>query len=237
MGRIALERGQKARSACGTRGLGVSSGSGQARAKGTPMSEATVLYYNPTSRARIAHWMLEEVGIPYRLEIVHGDERANESSRHLANNPTGEVPGLIDHGAVVTEPAAICAYLADNYPRAQLAPALHEPARAGYLRWLFFAAGRLEHAPSEPAGALGEDRAAALLDALETAIQPGPYLLAERFSAADIYVGSRIAAGFTAKALEQRPSLLAYLARLRERPAFQRISEQAAAITETLKNG
>jgi glutathione S-transferase len=145
---------------------------------------------------------------------------------------------------VVTEAAAICVYLADNYPRAQLAPALHDPARGTYLRWLFFGAGCLEHAivdrlfsrpPVERPSALGYGSYDDTLNALETAIAPGPYILGERFSAADVYIGSQIGWGLMTKSLEPRASFLAYSARLRERPAFKRFSEENSAFAEQLK--
>jgi len=208
------------------------------------MSDTIVLYYNPMSRARIAHWMLEELGVPYRLELLRFDKREHKTPAYLALNPMGKVPTLVDHGVVVTEAPAICAYLADNYPRAQLAPALHDPARATYLRWLFFGAGCIEPALSdrifsrpqvERPSALGYGSYEDVLNALETAITPGPFILGERFSAADVYVGSEIAWGMMAKSLEPRASYLAYVSRFRDRPAYKRINEQASAMAEALK--
>jgi glutathione S-transferase len=208
------------------------------------MSEAIVLYYNPMSRARIVHWMLEELGVPYKLELVRFDKGEHKTPAFLALNPMGKLPTLIDHGVVVTEAAAICVYLADNYPRAQLAPALHDPARGSYLRWLFFAAGCLEPALldrmfSRPAvarpSANGYGSYEDTLNALESALAPGPYILGDRFSAADVYVGSVIGWGLMVKGLEPRPSFEAYTARLRERPAFQRFSEENSAFAAQLK--
>src|SRR5262245_52063004 len=100
------------------------------------MSEDLVLYYNPQSRARIAHWMLEEVGAPYRLELVRFDKREHKADSFLAINPMGKLPTLVHKGVVVTEAAAICAYLADAFPAAGLAPAHGDPARGTYYRWL-----------------------------------------------------------------------------------------------------
>ena len=105
------------------------------------MSSALVLYSHPMSRGRVARWMLEEVGQPYYVELV-GYGPAMKSERYRAINPMGKVPALVHDGKVVTETAAICAYLADAFPQAGLAPA---PAdRAAYYRWLFFAAGPVE---------------------------------------------------------------------------------------------
>jgi glutathione S-transferase len=214
--------------------------------RGANMSEAIVLYYNPLSRARIAHWMLEELGVAYRLELVRLDKGEHKRPEFLALNPMGKLPTLVDHGVVVTEAAAICTYLADNYPRAQLAPALHDPARASYLRWLFFGAGCLEpaitdrmfaRAQVERPSALGYGSYEDVLNTLEKALTPGPYILGDRFSAADVYVGSQIAWGLMTKALEPRPVFIAYTGRLRERPAAKRAGEQDAAFAAQLKNG
>jgi glutathione S-transferase len=209
------------------------------------MTEAIVLYYNPLSRARIVHWMLEELGVAYKLQLVRLDRNEHKRPEFLALNPMGKLPTLVDHGVVVTEAAAICTYLADNYPRAQLAPALHDPARASYLRWLFFGAGCIEHAmvdrmftrpPVDRPSALGYGSYDDVLNTLEKALTPGPYLLGERFSAADVYVGSQIAWGMMIKALEPRPTFVAYAQRLRERPAAKRAGEQDAAFAAQLKN-
>lgn len=209
------------------------------------MSEPVVLYYNPMSRARIVHWLLEELGVPYRLELLRFDKREHKSPQFLAINPMGKVPTIIDNGVVVTEAAAICTYLADNYPRAQLAPALHDPARASYLRWLFFGAGCLEPAmvdrmlarPTvDRPSALGYGSYENVMATLEGAFTPGPFILAERFSAADVYIASQIGWGFMTGAIEARPAFQAYLARTAERPAFQRFVAQNKALMEQLKS-
>ncbi len=110
------------------------------------MSEEIILYYNPRSRARTTHWMLEEIGAPYRLELVRLDRGDHKKPAFLAINPMGKLPTLVHRNTVVTESAAICAYLADAFPAARLAPGNEEPARGTYLRWMFFGAGCLEPA-------------------------------------------------------------------------------------------
>jgi glutathione S-transferase len=209
------------------------------------MNQPIVLYYNPMSRARIAHWMLEELGAPYRIELLNFDKGEHKTPAFLAINPMGKLPTIDDNGVIVTEAAAICAYLADNYPRAQLAPALHDPARASYLRWLFFGAGciepavadhRLGRAPADAARALGYGTYADVLRTLEFAITPGPYILGERFSAADVYIGSQIGWGLMTKGLEPRPAFQEYVARMAHRPAFKRFTEQSQALAERLKS-
>lgn len=207
------------------------------------MTEPVVLYYNPMSRARVAHWLLEELGVPYRIELLRFDKREHKTPEYLKLNPMGKVPCIVDHGVVVTECGAICIYLADNYPRAQLAPALHDPARASYLRWLFFTAGCVEPAlvdktlqrPAERPQSIGYGTYEDVLHALELALQPGPYILADRFSAADVYVASALAWGMHTKALEPRPSFQRYVAQNAERPAFRRFEEQNQRLTEQLQ--
>ena len=104
-----------------------------------------ILYTNPMSRGRIIRWMLEEIGVPYELRVIEFGE-AMKTPEYLALNPMGKVPTLVHEGAVVTEVVAICAYLAERFPDAALAPPLGSPARAAWLRWLFFIAGPLEMA-------------------------------------------------------------------------------------------
>jgi glutathione S-transferase len=199
------------------------------------MSDELVLYTNPMSRGRIAHYMLEEVGQPYRLEILDLQKSEQKKPEFLKLNPMGKVPALVHRGVVITEAAAICAYLADAFPQAGLAPAADDPARGTYYRWLFFGAGCIEpafvdrmHSPpsAERLAALGYGSYADVFNALEKAVSPGPFILGEKFSAADVYVGSQIGWGLMVKALEPRQSFREYHERIVERPAFKRFSEQ-----------
>jgi glutathione S-transferase len=197
------------------------------------MTDTIVFYTNPMSRGRIVHWMLEEVGAPYRMELLSFDKNEHKTPAYLAINPMGKVPTIAHRGVVVTEAAAICAYLADAFPKAGLAPALDDPARGTYLRWMFFGAGCVEPAiidrmlerptPSRPM-ALGYGSYDATLNALEKAVSPGPFVLGERFSAADVYLASQIGWGMGTKALEARPAFERYSARCTDRPAFRRFS-------------
>jgi glutathione S-transferase len=208
------------------------------------MSEEIVFYHNPLSRGRIAHWMLEEVGAPYRIEVLDLAKGEHKRPEYLALNPMGKVPIIVHRGVVVSETSAICAYLADAFPEAQLAPALDDPARGTYLRWLFFGAACAEPAlvdkilarpAPESSGTLGYGSYEDMLNGLERAITPGPYILGERFSAADVYIGSLISWGLMTKSLEPRPTFLAYLARQRDRPAVRRSSDQTKRLAETLQ--
>ncbi len=198
------------------------------------MSEEIVFYTNPMSRGRIVRWMLEELGQPYRTEVLEYGTTM-KGADYLAINPMGKVPAIRHRGVTVTECAAICAYLADAFPAAGLAPALDDPARGIYLRWMFFGAGPLEaavtakslgwQAPAERQGMVGYGTFDQMVDALETAVEPGPYILGDQFSAADIYVGAQIGWGLQFKTLPDRAAFKSYAARITARPAAQRARE------------
>ena len=163
------------------------------------MTDEIVFYTNPMSRGRIAHWMLEEVGRPYRTVWLDFGP-AMGAPDYLALNPMGKVPTVVHGDTVVTECAAVCAYLADAFPEAGLAP---EPGRRGaYYRWLFFAAGPVEAAvtnralgvevPDERTRMVGYGDFGRVMDALEAAVSGDGYVAGERFTAADVYVGAQI---------------------------------------------
>lgn len=198
------------------------------------MAEELVLYTNPMSRGRIARWMLEEIGCPYRAELLHyGAGMGGAAFRAI--NPMGKVPTLVHGGTVVTEAAAICAYLADTFPQAKLAPSSGDALRGPYYRWLFFAAGPLEAAvadkvlgvavPPEQEPMVGYGTYGRVMDALEQAVSGREYLVGGRFSAADLYVGAQLGWGMGFGTIERRPAFEAYWARLAERPAAKRAEE------------
>ncbi len=198
------------------------------------------LYTNPMSRGRIARWMLEEVGAEYDVDIL-GYGGSMKADAYLALNPMGKVPAIVHDGSVVTECAAICAYLADAFPAAGLTPTAEE--RADYYRWMFFAAGPLEQAitnrslgvtPSEDqqrmVGYGDYDRVVAVL---EQAVSAHDYIAGDRFTAADVYVGSHVMWGTQFGTLPKLDAFMAYLARLAARPAYVRASElDDAAVAE-----
>lgn len=191
------------------------------------MAELT-LYTNPKSRGRIARWMLEETGAPYTVNIV--PFAAMKGSDYCAINPMGKVPALEHNGHIITETAAICAYLADIFPDAGLAPTDGE--RASYYRWLFFGAGPVEAAISnhamgfipskEQSAFVGYGSYENVMDVLDQALSVTPYITGSRFTAADVYVGAQINFGLGFKTIEARPSFIAYSERLKTRPALQR---------------
>ena len=197
------------------------------------MSDIITFYHNPRSRAQIVHWMLEETGAPYEIRPIDLQAGENRQPAFLAINPMGKLPTIVHRGVTITEAAAICTYLADAFPAAGLAPATDDPRRGTWLRWLFFAAGCFEPAlidrmfqRPDPGnkGALGYGSYEDVLAALKTALTPGPWILGDAFSAADVYVGSEInwAMGFGAPGLAGEPVFDAYVERLKQRPAFQR---------------
>jgi glutathione S-transferase len=204
--------------------------------KGQIMADQVTLYYSPMSRARTAHLMLEEIGEPYRLEPIDLTKGEQKQPKFLAINPMGKLPAIVHRGVVITETGAICTYLADAFPAARLAPALDEPLRGTYLRWMFFGAGCIDAAlidrmlgrpAPERVAALGYGTLETLVEVLAKAITPGPWILGDRFSAADVYLGSQIAFGLMTKTLDARPSFQAYAERLAARPAYQRFKDQA----------
>lgn len=211
------------------------------------MTDELVLYTNPMSRGRIARWMMEEAGQPYRAEIVSFGAPM-KSADYKAINPMGKVPALVHGGTVVTECAAICAYMADAFPQAGLAPPVDSRLRGTYYRWLFFTAGPVEAAvsnkafglevPPDRARSIGYGTYADTMDTLEQAVSQGAYLLGERFSAADVYVGSQILWGLQFGTIEKRPAFEAYGARLSARPAAKRAAEiDDALMAEMQKAG
>jgi glutathione S-transferase len=196
------------------------------------------LYTNPQSRARIARWMLEEVGAPYETVVLgYGGPMGDPAYRAL--NPMGKVPTLVHGSTVVTEAAAICAYLADAFPDAGLAP---PPDRRGpYYRWLFFAAGPVEAAVTNRAlgweapdrrQLLGYGDYATVLDTLVHAVSATPYVAGDAFTAADAYFGSQIGWGMQFGTIERRPALEAYWARIADRPARLRATAADDALAE-----
>lgn len=196
------------------------------------MTDTLVFYTNPMSRGRIVRWMLEEIGTPYRTEILEYGATMR-SSEYLAINPMGKVPAIQHGDQVVTECAAICAYLADAFPEAGLAPPLD--ARGAYYRWLFFAAGPLEAAvtdrslgiepDAEQQGRVGYGTYAAVIDTLERAVSAGDYIAGERFTAADVYVGAHVGWGMQFGSIEERPAFRDYWARVSDRDAYRRANE------------
>jgi glutathione S-transferase len=200
------------------------------------VTDKIVFYTHPMSRGRVVHWLLEELGAPYEMRVLEFEKREHKTPEYLAINPMGKVPAIVHRGVVVTETAAICLYLADEFSAASLAPKIGDPQRGTYLRWFFFGAGCLEPAivdkmlerpPVERKGAIGYGTYEDTVNTLEKALAPGPYILGERFSAVDVYVGAQIHHSLMTKALEPRPSFRQYADRVTARPAMQHLLKGA----------
>ena len=192
------------------------------------MTDDIILYTNPMSRGRIGRWMLEEVGQPYRMEIL--DYKTSlKAPEYLAINPMGKVPAIKHGETVVTECAAICAYLADAFPEAGLAPPPGDRRRGPYYRWLFFAAGPVEAAATNKALGVsispertrmaGYGSLEDVTETLDIALRGTPYLTGETFTAADLYLGAQIGWGMRFGTIEKRDSFERYWERISTRPA------------------
>lgn len=201
------------------------------------MTTPLIFYTNPQSRGSIIRWMLEEVGAPYETVLLDYGTTM-KAADYLAINPMGKVPAIRHGDKVITECAAICAYLADAFPDAGLAPATAD--RADYYRWMFFAAGPIEAAfsnkalgwvaPPERQMMLGYGNFETAIDTLETAVAGKVFVAGNQFSAADVYVASMIDFMTMFGMLEPRPAFDAYLAPIRDRPAYKRAKEIDASL-------
>jgi len=194
------------------------------------------LYWCPRTRSFTALWLMEETGQPYERVLTDISTGAQRNADYLKVNPMAKVPALQDGDATLAEAAAICAYVAERYPEAKLAPPVGDPLRAKYLYWLFFSPGCIEPAITQLATKLEMNSVAAgwgdaqrVIDVLDAALQKGPWLLGENFSAADVMIGSGLNFGVRLfKMIPARPSFDAYIARCMARPAFQRAEKIAA---------
>ncbi|MES2604095.1 MAG: glutathione S-transferase family protein [Pseudomonadota bacterium] len=185
-----------------------------------------IFYTNPQSRGRIVRWMLEEVGAPYKTEIVqYGPQMKTPPYTDL--NPMGKVPTVVHAGKVITECAAIIAYLAEAFPQAGLIPPPTQ--RQDYYRWMFFTAGPYEAAftnkmlnvqvTPEQSRAVGYGSYDQVVETLAQAVSKHPYITGDKFTAADVYIGSQIGYGLQFKMMPDRPEFVDYYNRIRDRPA------------------
>jgi glutathione S-transferase len=194
------------------------------------MAEIT-LYHAAPSRSSIVRWMLEEIGEPYDIQLLSLSKEENRAPAYLAINPMGKVPALRHGNIVVTEAAAICAYLADEFPRAKLNIPVGDRRRGLYLKWLFFGPSCIEPAMMDRAfprkeearrAALGYGDFDTVMSVLANAVAQGPYIMGEQFTAADVVIGSGLRFGMMFKLVPERGEFTAYTGRLEQRPALQR---------------
>ena len=193
------------------------------------------LYHASPSRSSIVLWMLEEVGQPCDIKLIRLSAGDNLKPDYLALNPMGKVPTLRHGDAVITEAAAICTYLADEFPAKKLNVPVGTPKRGEYLKWLFFGPSVIEPAMTDRAFPRKENpRASALgwrdfdtvLDIVSNAVAKGPYLMGEQFTAADVVIGSGLRYGMMFKMIPERKEFQDYIARIAQRPALRRAQEK-----------
>lgn len=199
------------------------------------------LYHAIPSRSSIVRWMLEEVDEPYDVHLLNLQAGDNQKPEFLAVNPMGKVPTIDHDGVVVTESAAICTYLADQFPKARLSVPIGDKRRGPYLKWLFFGPSCVEPAITDRAyprkeearrSALGHGDYDTVIDVLANGVARGPYLLGEQFTAADVVIGSGLRWGMMFKLIPERPEFTAYVGRLNERPALKRAQERDAVLSQ-----
>jgi len=204
------------------------------------MTDLTLFHASP-SRSSITLWMMEELGQPYELKLIDLAKGEQLSSNYAALNPMGKVPALSHKGVMVTEVAAICTYLADEFPKAGLNIPVGQPERGIYLKWLFFGPSVLEPAMTDrnfprateaPARAVGWRPLPQVLDVIESGLKPGPHLMGGKFTAADVVIGSGLRWGMMFGMIEPRARFKEYVARLEERPALKRASERDAQLKQ-----
>jgi glutathione S-transferase len=203
------------------------------------MAAPLVLYHAAPSRSSTVHWLLEEIGQPYERIVLNLQKGEQLAPGYLALNPMGKVPTVKHGDTVITEVSAICCYLADAFPAAKLAPPIGDPRRGPYLKWLFYGPSCVEPAVMDhirpriepaPRSMVGWADYATVLDVLSAAMAPGPYLLGEQFTAADVVIGAGLRWTMMFNLIPARPEYRAYVDRLEARPALQR----ATAIDQEL---
>jgi glutathione S-transferase len=189
------------------------------------------LYHIAPSRSSVALWMLEEIGEPYDIHLLSMKRGTNRDPAYLAVNPMGKVPALKHGDAVITEVAAVCCYLADAFPKAGLNIPLGDPRRGPYLKWLFFGPGSLEGAVMDraypraceaPRAALAYGDFDTTMDVVARAVTPGPFLMGEKFTAADVVIGSNLRWATMFKLIPERKEFTDYVSRFVDRPAVKR---------------
>jgi glutathione S-transferase len=206
-------------------------------------SQNLVFYYAPRTRADMVLWMLEEIGTPYQLELLRLKKGEHKQPGYLAINPMGKVPAIQHHGVVVTENSAICAYLADTFPQANLAPLPGDPQRGAYFRWMFFAPSCIEPAmldkafnrpPVMPQTA-GYGDFDSVMNTVSGAVSNTEYVAGDRFTAADVVLGGTLNYGMMFDIIPKRNEFVAYVGRLTAREAYKNCQARTAELAAQIE--
>ena len=206
------------------------------------MSDRPVLYHMPQTRGGTTLWMSEELGDVCIIKLVNLRNGEGRTKEFLKLNPMGKLPTLTHKGVTVTEAAAICAYLADQFPAKGLAPAVGDPQRGAYYRWMFFAPSCIEPMMLDKLGQVKRENATAaghgdydrVMASIAQALSSGPYLLGDKFSAADVVMGSTLNFATMFGAIPLEGAIKSYVERLKARPAFQSMMAKNADMAKAM---
>lgn len=206
------------------------------------MSDRPVLYHMPQTRGGTTLWMSEELGDVCTVKLVNLKNGEGRTKEFLKLNPMGKVPTLVHKGVTVTEAAAICAHLADAFPAKGLAPATGDPQRGAYYRWMFFAPSCIEPMMLDKLGRVTRENATAaghgdydrVMASIGQALSAGPYLLGDKFSAADVVMGSTLNFATLFGAVPNEGAVRAYVDRVKARPAFQSMMAKNADMAKAM---
>ena len=195
-------------------------------------------FHSPQTRSTGVLTLLDELGAEYDLHELNMKAGEQRGAAYLAINPMGKVPAIEHNGALVTEQAAVCMYLAELYPEKGLAPAIGDPMRGPYLRWMVFYGSCFEPAlidramqhPPVPQGTSPYGDYDTVLNTVDRQLARGPYLLGERFTAADVLWGSALAWTTMFKMVPETPAIKAYVERVTSRPSFARARARDAEL-------
>jgi glutathione S-transferase len=206
------------------------------------MSDRPLLYHMPQTRGGTTLWMSEELGDVCTVKLVNLKNGEGRTKEFLSINPMGKLPTLTHKGAIITEAAAICAYLADLYSEKGLAPAPGDAQRGVYYRWMFFAPSCIEpmmldklgKVTRENGGAVGHGDYDRVMASIAQALAGGPYLLGEKFSAADVVMGSTLNFATLFGAIPMEGAIKSYVERLKARPAFKSMMAKNADMAKAM---
>jgi glutathione S-transferase len=200
------------------------------------MTSRVTLFYAPHTRATGALALMEELDVPYDLEVLNMTAGEQRGAKYLEVNPMGKVPAVLHNGALVTEQPAVYLYLADLYPERGLAPMIGDPLRGPYLRWMVYYGSSFEpavvdrsqkHPPASPAMCPYGDFDT-MLKTLNDQLRQGPWILGEKFTAADVLWGIALQWTTHFKLVPETPEIKAYIERVHARPAIQRANAKDA---------